>query len=121
MYDSYRERVSLEKRMEECERMKAKHPGWIPIIAEKFSGDKNLPVFHKNRYIVPPHTTVGHFSYMIRSAVYVKPTMALFLFAKNYIPPGPLLLGELYERCKEDDGFLYIVVCSETTFGTSFR
>ena len=114
---SFREINSLEKRRLEFDRIKLKYPDRVPVIVEKFTGDKYLPFFLKNKYIVPENTTVGQLLYMVRNKLPISANMALFFFIENMLPPTNLRIGELYNRHKDDDGFLYAVVTSEATFG----
>ena len=116
---SFRERYTLEKRVTECDRLLKKHPNHIPLVAEKFSGDKYLPCFNKTKSLLKPNPTIGQLAYMIRTSVYLKPSMALFLFINNSVPPVSMELGDIYLQHKDPDGFLYIVVSSETTFGSN--
>jgi GABA(A) receptor-associated protein len=115
---SFRDRYTFEKRVTECDRLLKKNPNHIPLVAEKFSGDKYLPSFNKTKYLLKPNTTIGQLAFMIRTSIYLKPSMALFLFINNSIPPINLELGDIYQQYKDPDGFLYIVVTSEATFGS---
>jgi len=115
---SFREINSLEKRKLEFDRIKKKYPDRVPVIVEKFTGDKYLPFFLKNKYIVPENTTVGQLLYMVRNKLPIGANMALFFFIENMLPPTNIRIGELYDRHRDDDGFLYAVVTSEATFGT---
>jgi GABA(A) receptor-associated protein len=109
---------SLEKRLGERARLLEKYPDKIPVIIDKFSGDKTLPALTKSKYILAPNTTIGQLLYTIRCSL---PTMrsshALFLFISNTAPPTTVRLVELYDSFKDSDGFLYCMISSEATFG----
>ena len=117
--NSFKQRYTYEKRIEEFNRIKEKYPDRIPVIAEKFSGDRILPSFSKTKYILPGNTTVGQMLYTIRCALglHLKPSTALFLFINNILPPSNMKLKEIYSLYSEQDGFLYVIISSENTFG----
>jgi GABA(A) receptor-associated protein len=45
------------------------------------------------------------------------PEEAIYLFVNERILPVSKILGEIYEKYKDEDGFLYIKYDSEATFG----
>ena len=47
----------------------------------------------------------------------LSPDQSLFLFVANILPTTGDLMRELYGRYREEDGFLYIKYCGESTFG----
>ena len=42
---------------------------------------------------------------------------ALFIFIKNLVPPATTTIGTLYKEHKDKDGFMYLVISLENTFG----
>lgn len=109
---------SLEKRIAESTRLREKYPGRVPVICEKFTGDKYLPELSKTKYIFPANTTVGHFLFTVRSNIHaLKPHLALFAFVNNTSPPVNSRLDDLYDSFKDSDGFLYVLLSSESVFG----
>lgn len=113
----FRERHTFERREELCKKMMEKHPDRIPVIVEKFSGDKNLPFFSKHRYMVLPNSTIGQLTFIVRESVQLKSFLTIFMFINNILPPHNIKMNELYNLYKEPDGFLYITVSSESAFG----
>ena len=61
--------------------------------------------------------TIGQFVYVIRKRINLKSEQALFVLINNSLQPSNKLLEEIYEDCKDDDGFLYVIYSSENTFG----
>jgi len=50
------------------------------------------------------------------------PEQAIFLFVnKGTLPPTVAALQEVYDQCKDDDGFLYMTYSGENTFGDPAR
>jgi|688.fasta_scaffold780180_2 GABA(A) receptor-associated protein len=117
--NSFRERYSYEKRIEEFNRLKIKHPDRLPIIVEKFTGDKHLPSLPKTKFLLQGNTTMGQLLYTVRCnlGMQLKPSIATFLFINNILPPSNMKLKEIYDIYKEPDGFLYIIISAENTFG----
>ena len=117
--NSFKERFTLEKRIEEFTKIKNKYPDRIPIIAEKFSGDKYLPSFPKTKFLLLGNNTIGQLVFTIRSSLgfHIRPATAIFLFVNNILPPSGMKLRDVYEQYKEPDGFLYCLISSENTFG----
>jgi GABA(A) receptor-associated protein len=76
----------------------------------------------KRKFLVPIEFTFGQFVHVVRKHVEVEPHVALFLFTKkrgqiSTLPTISLTIGEIDEKFREDDGFLYISYSTENTFG----
>lgn len=107
----------FEKRREVADRIKAKYPDRIPVIVEK-APKSDAPDIDKKKYLVPSDITVGKFVYEIRKHMKLSPEKAIFLFVNNTLPPTGALISTIYERYKDEDGFLYITYSGENTFGS---
>ena len=105
------------KRKGECEKIRKQFPDKIPIICEKDPKSK-IQEIDKTKYLVPMDLTVAQFSLMIRKRVEIAKEGAFFLLVggKHSIT-GDTLISEIYERYKDEDGFLYIAYASELTWG----
>ena len=113
--DSFKDKYSFEKRLHESENIVTKYPNRIPIIVERFN--INLPEIDRKKYLAPADLTVGNFMYVIRKRLKLESEKSLFLFFNDKILPVTKSLGHAYDMHKDDDGFLYIKYCEETTFG----
>lgn len=114
----FKDEISLVKRKQESQRIMAKYPDRIPIICEKNKDTSNdIPEIDKKKYLVPSDLTLGQFIYVIRKRIKLQPEKALFIFIDNKLMPTACLLKEIYERNKDDDGFLYVEYSGENTFG----
>ena len=117
---SFKKTYPFLQRCEEVARILKKYPDKIPIICEpninsiRFS---NTPIIDKNKFLVPNDFTIGQFICVIRYQFHIKPEMGLFIFINNYIPSGTEYLYTIYNRLRDQDGFLYITYCFENTFG----
>jgi GABA(A) receptor-associated protein len=108
----------LYLRKEQSARIKAKYPDRVPVIVEKYKNSLNAPNIDKNKFLVPGDSTVGAFLYIIRKRMQLSEKAALFLYCGNNIPPTSELMSIVYERYRNEDGFLYIVYAVDNVFGT---
>jgi len=116
---SYKEKYTLAERKGESKRVLEKYSDRIPIIVEiAKSSVKDFPPLAKHKYLVPTGMTVGQFVYTLRKQIVIPPTKALFLFVnKGHLPPTAALVGQLYQEHKDEDGFLYTTLQSESVYG----
>ena len=61
--------------------------------------------------------TLGQFIFTIRKRLKLTPEKALFVFINNSLIPSNLLIKEIYDKNKNEDGFLYVQYTGENTFG----
>jgi len=109
---------TFEVRATESQRIRDKFPGRIPIIVEKSArADNALPVIDKNKFLVPNDLTLGQFVYVIRKRLQLSSDKALFVFVGNSLPTTGTLMRELFQSHSDEDGFLYMNYCGESTFG----
>ncbi len=114
----YRNDKSLRERKTESARIRVKYPDRIPVICEVSSGSAHSLYLDRSKYLVPTDLTVGQFLYIIRKRIKLNPEQALFLFTDGAtIPATAQLMSIIYNESKNEDGFLYFSVSSESTFG----
>ena len=114
----YKELHTFEQRKMSSRQITSKFPDRIPIIVEKSLHGGVLPELDKNKYLAPHDMTVGQFMNVIKRRIKLNPTDALFLFVNdNVLPPTSSPLNILYKEHKDEDGFLYMIISSEATFG----
>ena len=113
---TFREKHPFKKRLQESTRIMEKYPYRIPIICSR-SAHSDVPILDKQKYLVPSDLTMGQFVFVIRKRINLDPSVALFLFINNTVPPTASLISTLYQEHKCRDGFLYITYSGENTFG----
>lgn len=106
---------SFEKRLDESTRILEKYPERIPIICERLT--TKVAEIDRSKYLCPNDLSLGNFVYVIRKRIKMAPEEAIYLFVNERILPVSKILGEIYEKHKDKDGFLYIKYDSEVTFG----
>ena len=115
----YKNKTTLEDRVNEVKRLQEKYPDKISVICERSPSEKRLQNLDKNKYLVPKDLTFGQFKYVIRKRMKVDPTVAIFfIFHDNSIPMDSNLMSVVYEDKKTpEDGMLYVLYSSENTYG----
>jgi GABA(A) receptor-associated protein len=122
MNESYKD-VPFEKRVELSQRIQIKYPRYVPVIVDR--RDKNSPAITKHKFLIPHDVSVSKLMMTIRNHIEIKPETSIFLTvvsrtkgSKNGIMPvGSAYIGDIYDKHKDDDGFLYIVYSLENVFG----
>lgn len=112
----FKSKNNLEKRYNESINILKKYPDRIPIIVEKYK-NSNINDIDKCKFLVPRDMTIGQFIYVIRKRIKLKSEHALFITINNQLPASGKLISYLYDECKDEDGFLYVIYTNENTFG----
>lgn len=90
-----------------------KYSDKIPVILE-CKGDISLK---KYKFIINKSADWSYFLMIIRKFVELKQEEAIFTFVGNTIPAGSETIGNIYNKNKDVDGFLYCMITKENTFG----
>uniref|UniRef100_A0A8C2CIC4 GABA(A) receptor-associated protein like 2 n=1 Tax=Cyprinus carpio TaxID=7962 RepID=A0A8C2CIC4_CYPCA len=85
-------------------------------FSKKVSGSQIVDI-DKRKYLVPSDITVAQFMWIIRKRIQLPSEKAIFLFVDKTVPQSSLTMGQLYEKEKDEDGFLYVAYSGENTFG----
>ena len=123
---TYRSRFSAADRRREAQSILESHPGRVPIIAEVAPEARDaFPATTRHKYLVPRDMTVATFMTVLRGRMQLPRDRAMFIFFRTArggtrLAVAGEMLAAVYERdqCPED-GFLYCVYCSESTFGAT--
>ena len=108
---------SFDKRQVESDRIRQKYSDKIPVVIEK-SDSADVPELDKTKYLVPEDLTIGQFMFTIRKRIKLDATESIFFFVNNeYIPTAGETFSDLYNKKKDQDGFLYITYSKMETFG----
>lgn len=102
-----------EERIKISEKIMSKYPQRVPIIVD-CKKEVNLD---KNKYIVPYDLTVGQFMYVLKKRIKINYDQSIFLLCNNELIINTEVINNLFNKHKDSDGFLYIIISLENTFG----
>lgn len=119
----FKDQFTFEERKAESEKILNKYPTKCPIILDvdnsmSFIKAEYLKEPEKTKFLCPKELSMGSFLQVVRKKIEVDEKIGIFLFVggKVLVPVGDTL-ETVYEKYKDEDGFLYIIVCCENVFG----
>lgn len=117
MKSDFKQRKNFTDRSKDALNIKTQHPSKIPVIVERSTSEKTLPVLDKQKFLVPDHVTVTELIRVLRRRLDLAPGQAFFLLSERGLPPGTQTLAELWESDHDEDGFVYVFYAAQETFG----
>ena len=112
----FKSKYTFEQRQDEASRILNKYPDRVPVIVEMYRNG-STPSLDRNRFLVPADLTMGQLTYIIRKRIKLPSEQALYTFVGNSFMNAQFTIGDVYEKNKDLDGFLYIVASVENVFG----
>jgi GABA(A) receptor-associated protein len=113
----YRKNVPFDERKIKASLILKQHPDRIPVVVECSDALQAIHPLKKNKFIVPHELTLAQFMFVIRKHMQLEPEYAIFVFINNRLHPTTSLVGTIYAQEKDEDGFMYLDVFQESTFG----
>lgn len=110
----------FEDRLNISNTIRAKYPDRVPIIVSP--SNSKMPPIVKQQFLSPADIPMGRFLSELRKHITLRPEQAIFLFCKT--PDGKeimcnsaSIMSQVYYKYVHQDGFLYFVYATESTFG----
>tara|TARA_B110001450_G_scaffold1004_3_gene1153 strand:+ start:1160 stop:1582 length:423 start_codon:yes stop_codon:yes gene_type:complete len=110
----FKNKISLEDRKYQSKTIMEKYPNRLPIICNV---SRNLPELDKHKYLIPDDLESTAFFFVIRKRLKLKESEAMYFFVNGKSLIANAYMSEIYNKYKDEDGFLYIYICAENTFG----
>ena len=109
---------SLARRKEISANLRREYPDRVPLYIPDIDGGIGLDMA-KKKILVPINFTVAQFmAELRRSTPSLRSQDGMTPFInKTVIPTATSLFYELYDKYKQDDGFLYMTLVRDNTFG----
>ena len=113
----YKEMNSLEKRQDEASRMVHKYSGKIPVIVLMDPLTKSKEKIYK--YLISGDLEGMYIMKLIRNKIVIDPSKGLFCLTEKdqVLLTNSMVFRDIYRRYKDEDGFLYLTILVENTFG----
>ena len=120
MKSGRKEEFTKKERLQQSSKIIEENKGKIPVIYNKDPKCK-LKTLLKTKYLLSSEITLDKFTALIRKKLEIGEKDALFIVAKCksniYALVGIMTFGEIYEKYKDEDGFLYLIYSSEEIYG----
>lgn len=110
--------INTSENRQEYIKIKSKYYDKVPIIVKPYNN--NAPKLKKYKFLVNQDMSVGEFLYVIRNQFKTKQNEAIFMFFRNKLLISGMLIKEMEHEVLQDaksDGFTYIYISTENTFG----
>lgn len=108
--------LSFEKRKEAAQRLLQKNPGYLPVLIDLYGDTKRIHL-EKRKFLIHEEAMISRMLCEIRKRSTLAPDEGVFLFCDNILLVLTETVGNLYRKYARKDGFLYLQLSVENTFG----
>ncbi|GFX04401.1 gamma-aminobutyric acid receptor-associated protein-like 2 [Trichonephila clavipes] len=116
----YKKRKSLASRKEESKEIRRLYPSSVPIILEKAPNGK-VATAQKEKYLVPRNLRVADLLLMVRKNIFLGADSSIYLIVGGKVLSPSWTMGEVFDKEKDEDGFLYLMYNSKYNFNYSIN
>ena len=104
-----RQRLSQKLMMDDNQR--------VPFVVEKHNKSKMKNTSSWLKFLVPKTSKVQHFLQMLSQRIDLQKDSSIYLFIQDTLLKQDMIIGEVYEKYKEQDGFVYAYYNDIPSFG----
>ncbi|EPB75315.1 microtubule associated protein 1A/1B, light chain 3 [Ancylostoma ceylanicum] len=105
---SFKERRPFHAREKDVAEIRRQQPNKVPVIIERFDGERSLPLMDRCKFLVPDHITVAELMHIVRRRLQLHPEQAFFLLVnEKSVVSNSMTMSQLYQTDRDQDGFLY--------------
>ncbi|KAM3725446.1 Zinc metalloproteinase nas-14 [Dirofilaria immitis] len=116
---TFKERHSFAARAKDASEARQQQPNKIPVVIERFEGEKYLPLLDRCKFLVPDHITIAELMQIVRRRLQLHPDQTFFLLVnEKSMVSNSMNMYQLYQQEADQDGFLYMVYTSQPAFGS---
>ena len=109
---------SLAERQEKLGRLLSKNPEKVPIIFERHPLSKLDPSCRDVKFLSTKNLKLAEFTKQLREMWMIEADKSLFFSCNGKAMLNPdLLVGDIYDKFRENDGYLYIRYREVESFG----
>lgn len=108
--------LTLQERSQLVAKIKKKYPSCRPVLVDMLG--KNIP---RRKYLVPETVSLSRLLYSIRQENKLNEYEGVFLFVDSCLLSMSQTISEAYSRHANRDGFLYVTIALENTFGEKIQ
>jgi GABA(A) receptor-associated protein len=116
---SFKQDRNLEYRKTVAAEIKKLHPDRCPVVVEKSVEFGSIPSVEYKKFLVPSELTIAKFITEVRKYFGIDDASGIFFFIENkysLISSGESIFS-IYDKYKNEDGFLYLTCFKEKSFG----
>ena len=115
--------IFLAKRQQWHNEAEVKFPTKVAIIVERGpKSDGDMAQLANPKFLMPRAFSIGEVLSVVRSKLNMTKEKGLVLMDSRgkYVHKPSNNIGDIYEQYKDEDGFLYLLYCSENVYGWEF-
>ena len=109
------QKTPLESRKKQSQQLMEKNNGRIPMLVQS---NKSVSFnLQKSKFLANRSMNVREFLLKIRKRSSIKEDKAIFFYCNNKLLTPQQKLGDVYDKFKNEDGFLYLTLSEMSTMG----
>merc|ERR1711862_622733 len=107
---------SFEERCKLSQKLMTENKLRVPFIVEKHAKAK-IKSTSKVKFLVPKAFKVVHFLQILQKDMDLRKDSSIYLFIKDRLIKQDMVIGDVYEKYKDHDGFVYANYAELPSFG----